>query len=339
MNKKTLVILAALFITGLVLSLAVAAYKTFFSPASTEDQPILANVTLPAASGIKTANVTAATGISAEVVNVTAVDPARLRLEKSLQDALTQLNRFKAENDEIRRRMVSLESTGNALSVLNSALRQENENLKVKEGTLAETMVKLARMEARIIEADKQNKELSAKLDEYAGEIDISKRKIEEMAAENKRIKDPTTIPALETRIAEYQARLTAADDKFKKSALKIASAVKEKNKLVEETALLHYNLGVTLFKSRDYDKAAKEFRRSIELNPLMADAYYNLGVTYDEYIGDARLALFYYKAYLELDPASAQRLKISEKILHAQLKVKAMVDSPLEQPDPTVIR
>lgn len=61
-----------------------------------------------------------------------------------------------------------------------------------------------------------------------------------------------------------------------------------------ETEAKLEYNKGVDLYKVGQYDKSMAAFRRAIDLNPDLIDAYYNLGSILT-YLGqdDAALTVF----------------------------------------------
>lgn len=65
----------------------------------------------------------------------------------------------------------------------------------------------------------------------------------------------------------------------------------------------MHYNLGVFYTKEGNYQKAIKEFEAVIKANPNDADAYYNLGVIYAEYLNEEEKAIDYFSRYLELAP------------------------------------
>jgi len=68
----------------------------------------------------------------------------------------------------------------------------------------------------------------------------------------------------------------------------------------------IHYNLAIEYIRIRQYPKAAEHLRRVIKLNPQDKDAYYNLGVLYENYIPDSNLARIYYNKYIILAPKGA---------------------------------
>lgn len=64
-----------------------------------------------------------------------------------------------------------------------------------------------------------------------------------------------------------------------------------------------HYNLAMRHLKNQQYKDAARTLLKVIRLNPRDKDAYYNLGVLYESYLGDKRQALNYYAQYLKHAP------------------------------------
>ena len=65
-------------------------------------------------------------------------------------------------------------------------------------------------------------------------------------------------------------------------------------------SALLHFNRGVALDHLQRLDQAAASYERSLELDPGLADAHYNLAQLHQE-AGDERGALRHYSAYRRL--------------------------------------
>lgn len=66
------------------------------------------------------------------------------------------------------------------------------------------------------------------------------------------------------------------------------------------QSALLHFNRGVALDHLERLDQAAASYERSLELDPTLADAHYNLAQLHQQ-AGDERGALRHYNAYRRL--------------------------------------
>ena len=70
-----------------------------------------------------------------------------------------------------------------------------------------------------------------------------------------------------------------------------------------EGKARVHGNLGKAYLDTGEHEKAAREFKRMIELDPTFAGAYNNLAVIYIDHLKDYREAEKYITASLELFP------------------------------------
>lgn len=63
-----------------------------------------------------------------------------------------------------------------------------------------------------------------------------------------------------------------------------------------------HNNMGDVYIRQKDYERAALEFSRAIEIKPDYADAYHNLANTY-QHLNNQEQALAFYRKALELNP------------------------------------
>ncbi len=86
--------------------------------------------------------------------------------------------------------------------------------------------------------------------------------------------------------------------------ALKIAIAAEPNN------AVAHCNLGEIYKHLNLVDDAIRELDEAKKLNPDLPDTYINLGILYDDYLGDGQKALENYKKYLELGGTDKQVLE-----------------------------
>jgi tetratricopeptide (TPR) repeat protein len=182
-----------------------------------------------------------------------------------------------------------------------------------------------AQLSAQLSDLEKQNKELSAKTDSTVKALD-------EAAKENKKVREDVDTVRLKNEIEELKRRIKNTEADRDKALTDLAKVAKQREILIRDSAILHYNLGAIFFKGRDYVRAAEEFKKSLELNPLLAEAYYNLGIIYDDYLGDGAAAILHYKKYLELSPKAVDADRVLEKAVQAQLREKTRVDSPLDK-------
>lgn len=98
----------------------------------------------------------------------------------------------------------------------------------------------------------------------------------------------------------------------------------KEKRKLANDEAKLHYNMGNTFFHQGHYYKAVREYGNALALTPEDASAHYNLAFVSGEFLNDARTALEHYKQYLFLNPNAEDAERVRQKIIEAEISVRA---------------
>lgn len=72
-----------------------------------------------------------------------------------------------------------------------------------------------------------------------------------------------------------------------------------------------YYNLGLDYLKKGQFVQAEESFKLVVNLNPLDKDASYNLGVLYENYLGDKEKALKYYQQYLNIAPDSPDAAQV----------------------------
>jgi len=81
----------------------------------------------------------------------------------------------------------------------------------------------------------------------------------------------------------------------------KVAELARQNKLLIAETAHMHYNLGVFYSKNKQYDRAAIEFQKVVEIDPNHAYAHFNLGYIYAEYLINRQKAAKHFRHYLGL--------------------------------------
>jgi tetratricopeptide (TPR) repeat protein len=108
---------------------------------------------------------------------------------------------------------------------------------------------------------------------------------------------------------------------------------VQRKNEVImKDEARVHYNMGNVFFKQGDYQKAAHEFQKAVQLYPQDANFHFNLAFVSGEYLSDHATALRHYQWYLYFAPEADDVRLVRERILEAELYLKSQIDSPLEK-------
>lgn len=114
------------------------------------------------------------------------------------------------------------------------------------------------------------------------------------------------------------EASITRPEEEFRDESAE--NKKKDKDKVQVEKAMAYYleqikketsnpdyyfNLGIEYLNKGQFVQAEESFKLVVNLNPLDKDACYNLGVLYDNYLGNKEKALKYYQQYLNISPDS----------------------------------
>jgi tetratricopeptide (TPR) repeat protein len=82
----------------------------------------------------------------------------------------------------------------------------------------------------------------------------------------------------------------------------------------VDEQKDPHFQRGLKLVNSQDYNGAVEEFEKALETDPHSATAHFELGCLYDK-LGDSAAAIYHYQQHLKLLPESDQAQLVNERI------------------------
>jgi tetratricopeptide (TPR) repeat protein len=74
----------------------------------------------------------------------------------------------------------------------------------------------------------------------------------------------------------------------------------------------------------RDYQNAAVFYRKALEANPNLANAHFELGLLYDDKLGDPIAAIYHYRSFLELEPNSDKRQLVEDFMQRSKLSFAA---------------
>jgi len=197
--------------------------------------------------------------------------------------------------------------------------------LAQSKSMLAKMQEEVGTVQARTDEALKEKEKLQADAISYIG-INANLQREKDDAL--KKLK-----AALEI-VASKEQELEGAGKKLKEIDKKLAKQKYAENGKTEETqqeraellaklnllegtvkkerGLYHYNLAVAYTQSGLYDEAVDSYSKSLEFNPDNAEAYYNLGLLYENFKGDPDFAVRGYKKYLELRPEALDKEEVT---------------------------
>jgi tetratricopeptide (TPR) repeat protein len=91
--------------------------------------------------------------------------------------------------------------------------------------------------------------------------------------------------------------------EKEKKQVEKAMSYYLEEIKKETSNPDYYYNLAIEYLNKGQFVSAEESFKLVVNLNPLDKDACFNLGILYDNYLGNPEKASKYYQQYLNIAP------------------------------------
>jgi Tfp pilus assembly protein PilF len=205
--------------------------------------------------------------------------------------------KIEAENAALRARLVEIE-------------KQRDEDRKARE-----------KAELAAIAAAEDEKAAESKLEEAASHGAQDKARMEDVLSripelENKlamaQAHQASQAPVAEKREAElasFREELARREYRLRK-AEKMAAMLQEARRDVQkvsdrEKRDMHYNMAAVYERDGRYREAEREYLQALEIDPSDAACHFNLGILYDDRLGDKRRAAIHYRRYLKLDPHS----------------------------------
>ncbi len=95
-----------------------------------------------------------------------------------------------------------------------------------------------------------------------------------------------------------------------------------------------NYQRAKKLYEQRDFQAAAEFYKKALSVHPEFANTHLELGLLYDDKLGDPISAIYHYRRYLELRPDSEKRQLVEDFIERAKLSLAAKLpQSPIVDP------
>jgi tetratricopeptide (TPR) repeat protein len=267
--------------------------------------------------------------------------------KKRLQDSLATIAR---EAEERRRAAVTAPVQATAVPPVEPGSdlfrRTERENLELRE--------KLARLEA-------ENKRTSEANTRIAGEEARARTAFDDIAAKEKALRDELAaakeqerksrdladrLPKVESDlaartkdaeeksavIAERERQIKALQDELRRrdtrasGAERAATLMEQAKRDVEAVSLrerrdMHFNMGVMYARGGKYRSAEREYLKALDIDPGDADVHYNLGILYDDNLGDKAKAATHYRRFLMLRPHGPDAEAVRGWLTAAEIK------------------
>ena len=222
--------------------------------------------------------------------------------------------------DEIAERDRMLGEKDKALAELKTAFEDISEAFRQKATTLTESESQEA-IKAAIAAKD----EAWAQRDEALKARDeaLAQRDEAQKARDDASLDTAEKIRMLEEKLAEKQDSLDKVqraiaikDGEITDLQMALASASESTRK---EKLTLAYNIGCIYKAGRQYSKAEAEFLKALKYAPDDPGVHYNLGVLYDDNLGDSKKARHHYQRFLSLAPNDTDAPKVIQWLSELQ--------------------
>ncbi|MCK5178556.1 MAG: tetratricopeptide repeat protein, partial [Candidatus Omnitrophica bacterium] len=200
---------------------------------------------------------------------MTSENEAFLKEKQSLEQRAQQLSTI-VENLKLHLKEVTAEKDQLAVFL---AEAQEDEDVKIKN--IRE------KVKDEIEELKKQVNTLMRENGASAKQLEESQKEFRLSKMENSGLTQEIDLMRAEVEASEKQYEEIKKENRYLAQEAtqfpkKFADLARHNRKLVKETADMHYNLGVSNIKSKEYGRAIKEFEKVLELKPQDAYANYN---------------------------------------------------------------
>lgn len=185
-----------------------------------------------------------------------------------------------------------------------TALRKLNEEISILKKANSQTgeSLKKARETSDSMKRDRE-KEIAA--------LTAEKSRLE---SENKALSEKLA-KLEEAHAAVINEKNTLADE-LKDLPKRFTEISRQNEKLLKETAEMHYNLGVFYTKNKEYKRAIKEYQQALELEPNDAATHFNIGYIYSEYVLDREKAVSHFRSFLNLTNSNDEDVSWARKYI-----------------------
>lgn len=263
-----------------------------------------------------------------------------LLINESLRRAIEQTRRLNDEKQRLDREVKALRGGQRV-----ERLRAESMEMQLKEYQQRAEQTEQMRMEfdrtVQDLQAKIQTREqaLMARIETLQKELDARA-----VSVPGSSVATDIVVPAAGT---EKTAPDVAAKDSVldaQQEGLDVINLLTDlddmRRQIREDEAKIYYNMGNIFFHQGQHDQAVAEYKKALALAPEDANAHFNLAYIYGEFLHEYKPAIEHYQQYLYFSPAAPDEALVQEKILEAQLYLRAGmnidVDHEVQKNKPT---
>jgi len=228
------------------------------------------------------------------------------------------------QNIDLKSRLNSTEEILKRTQKINEEMEGKLEDLKERNERIRADSISILNQNNRF---QNEIKDLKDKLKDAESKLRKTQQALQQVKSELTDLKKSSeeTREALKEKIVLEKTALKETLANVKKSKEELL------NKINYERAIYHYNLAVAYTKAKLYDEAIKEYKESLTYNENNPEAYYNLGLLYEEVKDNLQKAIWNYTKYIELAPDASDRVEVERWIrdLETELEDRGIWKSP----------
>lgn len=244
------------------------------------------------------------------------------RITQNLREEVEGLRR---QNDSYKQRELSEHSQLDSLSAELNTLKQDKSAASTRQQEL-EKMV--AGAEATLDAQNSKIAQLESQLKQAEQRVQRQQKASSNLEQQTRSAKANPGMTSAYVKLVEneWMSAVAKTDElrgELSRTLSELSGHNQERSKLRNETATMHYNLAVILTEQQNYPAAILEYRKVLEIRPNDADAHYNLGVLYDDYLKNHEKALEHYRQYVKSSPDSPEAQKVRRWIQDREIDTK----------------
>lgn len=254
--------------------------------------------------------------VKADRENILAQTKSLLANRMRAQELEDELGKVKASIQPIEAARKKEEEQNLVLKAQVKKLKEERANLtnerdeikssyeKLQNNTLVKELnVKIAGLQGELKSAVAA---VNAAKNKAESDLKVAEKKVSQLTQDNAKL--TASQEQLEAKIEEQRANYAEAFEKNKaleqeirQMPTKFVEVSRQNKVLLKQTSGMHYNMGVFYTKHKEYDRAATEFAKALEIDPNDAYAHFNLGYIYAEYLINRHKAMDHFRHFLRL--------------------------------------
>ena len=280
---------------------------------------------------------TKALGLLEELQNV------RLELERA-QDALKEKQEALqlAQQDQVQESVMDIRETDLYLEleadlalIRDRLVETESERQRLRSD-LEQLQVEMQNQQAEILALQSSKeasvadlalaKEREGEYQELLDRIVPEMRSLEDTVTELRREREQVAsrllqredeIEALHVELEQREHRLARAE--------RVAEVLERTRSEVEQAQRkqrlnMHYNMAAVYARDGRYTEAEYEYLQALRLDPSDADIHFNLGILYDDELGQPEKAILHYRRYLQLNPHGVDADRVRSWLMRLEM-------------------